>query len=294
MSKVKQNIEKYFIIFVGLPARGKSFLANKIQTLFDLSDTKCAIFNLGNYRRKISTDSFDHTFFSAENKEGNECREKCAALCLLDALKFLDSVESGVVLYDGTNSSIERRSWLRSQLIKMDYKLIWIEMFVDDDTICRDFILTSKVNNGDYNDIEDSNIIYEDFMQRIDEYKKTYIPITDNEKLEANNQVFVNILNIGQEVTIKGDFIEKSNGWDLIKDYLLEVYTRKKVVKVNEVMTDKSFDAKVEKPTEILLSENFDGKIFLREIFNSKSNKFSILCTSSEAKMKLIKDLFAF
>ena len=42
---------KQIIIMVGLPARGKSFISNKLLKYLNWSNIKTKIFNVGNYRR---------------------------------------------------------------------------------------------------------------------------------------------------------------------------------------------------------------------------------------------------
>ncbi|KAL6944624.1 hypothetical protein ACO0RG_001363 [Hanseniaspora osmophila] len=51
-SNTNQDVQ-VCVIMVGLPARGKTFIANKIQTYLRWLMINCQVFNVGNYRRKL-------------------------------------------------------------------------------------------------------------------------------------------------------------------------------------------------------------------------------------------------
>ncbi len=102
-------------MLVGLPARGKSFLARKLQAYLTWYGTHCKIFNVGKYRReayaqlqqqkeqqqadatdpdanseRVQTGACDASFFDAENKEAAALREHVAEVALQDMLLWLD------------------------------------------------------------------------------------------------------------------------------------------------------------------------------------------------------------
>jgi len=65
------------LVLVGLPARGKSYIAKRLKRWLNWSGLNCEVFNVGNYRRQKTTDSksdfFDHT-----DKEKENLRHKLA------------------------------------------------------------------------------------------------------------------------------------------------------------------------------------------------------------------------
>jgi 6-phosphofructo-2-kinase len=128
------------IALVGLPARGKSFVARKIDYYLNWSGCKCRIFNVGRYRREAyrnliaekhhredehdeasahshldsskngSIDSSrdtkgacDANFFDASNAEAVELRERVASIALQDMLRWLDDEDGNGNAYDGTS-----------------------------------------------------------------------------------------------------------------------------------------------------------------------------------------------
>lgn len=111
------------LVLVGLPARGKSFLARKLQAYLTWYGTHCKIFNVGKYRReayaqliqqkeqelqqqsvddqnpdanskeRLQTGACDASFFDADNKEAAALREHVAEVALRDMLRWLDTDE---------------------------------------------------------------------------------------------------------------------------------------------------------------------------------------------------------
>lgn len=85
---------------VGLPARGKSFVARKLQNFLEWNGIQCKIFNVGRYRRAAhaaatanSSGACDANFFDSKNEEAAALREKVAELALIDMLRWLDEEE---------------------------------------------------------------------------------------------------------------------------------------------------------------------------------------------------------
>ncbi len=136
------------ICLVGLPGRGKSFIARKLQTFLTWRGNECEIFNVGKYRRKVQADfissandksnkenpgACDANFFDSKNPQASKLRQQAASLALQDMLKWLDRKEdedkieklpphmwatkasiqrSRIAIFDATNSTIERRKWV--------------------------------------------------------------------------------------------------------------------------------------------------------------------------------------
>jgi hypothetical protein len=72
---------KLVLIMVGLPARGKSYLAKKLKRYLSWLGYHTRVFNVGDYRRKVSTQSpgsLTHSFqfFDPENQVATEYRDQ--------------------------------------------------------------------------------------------------------------------------------------------------------------------------------------------------------------------------
>ena len=58
------------LIMVGLPARGKTYIARKISRYLSWRGHKTRVFNVGNYRREQAGAKVSHNFFDPNNPQG--------------------------------------------------------------------------------------------------------------------------------------------------------------------------------------------------------------------------------
>jgi len=98
------------VVMVGLPARGKSYIAQKAQRYLKWLSIPAKTFNVGNYRRHDAPQP-PAEFFNTSNAEGERTRRAAAEAAVADMLKWFKS--GGVVgVLDATNSTKERRKWV--------------------------------------------------------------------------------------------------------------------------------------------------------------------------------------
>ena len=102
------------LVLVGLPGRGKSFIARKLLAYLQWRGNRVKVFNVGKYRRERadSVDSFDEDtktertktnsadFFSTSNVKAQALREALARLALDDMFSWFNEVDTE----DGTNT----------------------------------------------------------------------------------------------------------------------------------------------------------------------------------------------
>ena len=109
------------ICLVGLPGRGKSFIARKLQTFLNWRGNECKIFNVGKYRRQAQADfvaqsaareeennndksirntvgACDANFFDSNNPNAAKLRQQAASLALKDMLAWLDEEVEGEII----------------------------------------------------------------------------------------------------------------------------------------------------------------------------------------------------
>ena len=60
---------KHLICMVGLPARGKTYIAKKLSRYLNWIGINTSVFNVGEYRRKATNEYNSHLFFLASNTE---------------------------------------------------------------------------------------------------------------------------------------------------------------------------------------------------------------------------------
>ncbi|KAB7498449.1 6-phosphofructo-2-kinase/fructose-2,6-bisphosphatase 1 [Armadillidium nasatum] len=170
----------HVVAMVGLPARGKTYIAKKLARYLNWVGLPTKVFNVGDYRREAIGSYRGHDFFHPSNKEGTDIRNKCALDALQDVCDFLQS-GGMVAVYDATNTTVERRQLIHHVVVeRMGYKLFFIESLCNDPKLIETNITECKLTNPDYQMMDKEDAI-KDFMKRIEHYRLTYEPL-DEEK----------------------------------------------------------------------------------------------------------------
>ena len=211
---------KQIIIMVGLPARGKSFISNKLLKYLNWSNINTKIFNVGNYRRtkyKYNTSSFfDHNI-----KENKNIRNTLALELYNELLEWIKKDNNTIAIFDATNTSIERRLNL-CKITPSNINILFIESICDLPSIINKNILL-KSNSIDYKNVE-KNEAYTDFQKRIKFYENIYIPIEKQEKIR-----FIKIININEEFILNLNNIVTNYDKIIINNLLNNNINRKKI-----------------------------------------------------------------
>src|SRR5512138_2572890 len=93
---------------VGLPARGKTYIARRVARYLSWLGHPTRVFNVGSYRRRQIGASQPADFFAPSNKAGRAVLHDLAMTALEDMIRWLH--EGGEVgIFDATNSTKERR-----------------------------------------------------------------------------------------------------------------------------------------------------------------------------------------
>lgn len=211
---------KQIIIMVGLPARGKSFISNKLLKYLNWSNINTKIFNVGNYRRtkyKYNNSSFfDHNI-----KENKNIRNTLALELYNELLEWIKKDNNTIAIFDATNTSIERRLNL-CKITPSNINILFIESICDLPSIINKNILL-KSNSIDYKNVE-KNEAYTDFQKRIKFYENIYIPIDKQEKIR-----FIKIININEEFILNLNNIVTNYDKIIINNLLNNNINRKKI-----------------------------------------------------------------
>ncbi|RKP33269.1 6-phosphofructo-2-kinase-domain-containing protein [Dimargaris cristalligena] len=183
-------------VMVGLPARGKTYIAQKVCRYLQWVGIQTKVFNVGNYRRQLTGAQTDHSFFDPHNEEASQLRLQCAIEALNDMLRWFKKDHGVVGIYDATNSTASRRRLLRERLEAADIQVMFIESVCDAEDIVLRNIMQVKLNSPDYADGVESETIVNDFRARIEHYEGVYEPVTEDES------TFVKMVNVGSKVII--------------------------------------------------------------------------------------------
>ncbi|XP_018016342.1 6-phosphofructo-2-kinase/fructose-2,6-bisphosphatase-like isoform X2 [Hyalella azteca] len=188
----------HVVAMVGLPARGKTFIAMKLARYLNWAGMPTKVFNVGDYRRKAMELFPGHDFFLTGNREGTAIRNRVALDALQDVVEFLAS-GGQVGVYDAANISQERRKLIHHIIVeRLGYKLFFIESICNEPKIIEANIMESKVTNPDYSDMATEDAV-SDFLKRIDHYCSRYETIDEeNEKTFS----FMKIFDAGRRVVV--------------------------------------------------------------------------------------------
>jgi 6-phosphofructo-2-kinase / fructose-2,6-biphosphatase 2 len=204
------------VVMVGLPARGKSLIAQKGAEDYSAEyregytdwmvgaatrylkwlSINAKVFNVGSYRRK-DTAQPTADFFDTNNPEGERLRRAAAEAAVADMLKWFREDSGTIAILDATNSTKERRHWIHERCTAEGIETLFVESKCDDEELVMSNILDVKTTSPDYAG-QDPAEAAKDFRNRIRNYEKVYQTIDDDE----SNLTYIKIMNVGKQVVI--------------------------------------------------------------------------------------------
>jgi broad specificity phosphatase PhoE/predicted kinase len=182
------------IVMVGLPARGKSFIARRIARYLSWLGHKTQVFNVGEYRRNRHGSRQRHSFFDPRNETANAARLEVAIAALEDMLDFLDN-GGDVGIYDATNNTRERRALVCARCAAEGVDVVFVESICDDPAIIEANIRATKARSPDYEGVDEEEAV-RDFRQRIAHYADAY------EQTDESEGPFVKIIDVGRKMVL--------------------------------------------------------------------------------------------
>ncbi|RNF27004.1 putative 6-phosphofructo-2-kinase/fructose-2,6-biphosphatase [Trypanosoma conorhini] len=194
------------VCMVGLPGRGKSFIAQRLSRYLNWKGVPCRVFNAGSYRRRLlgAEGTAEACFFDPNNAKGSQLREKMAQLACEDLVEFISQHRTAVGVFDATNTTRARRRKLvefftnASKQRNMEFRIVFIESICTDDNIITENILRSKCGNDDFKNVGDITRVIASFRSRIAEYEKVYDPLDRAEDIS-----FIRIVNVKQHIVMQ-------------------------------------------------------------------------------------------
>ncbi|KAG0360095.1 Fructose-2,6-bisphosphatase [Podila minutissima] len=180
---------------VGLPARGKTLISQKVCRYLQWLGITTKVFNVGNYRRKLHGAHQLHNFFDPHNPEGERSRREAATEALNDMIYWFKKEQGVVAFYDATNSTRSRREMLLAACTKHNIQVMFIESICQDEALVLHNIMDVKLSSPDYKDMDPEQAAA-DFKARIVHYEEAYETITED------NLTYIKLINVGSQVII--------------------------------------------------------------------------------------------
>ncbi|SCV03521.1 LANO_0G04632g1_1 [Lachancea nothofagi CBS 11611] len=191
-----QNL-RICVVMVGLPARGKSFISQKIVRYLSWLSIKSKCFNVGSYRRQGAPRP-SAEFFDASNEEAYKIREQAVTQAVHDMMNWFADEEGVVAILDATNSTRERRKWVLKLCRENSIEPMFLESWCDDKDLILRNIADFKTSSPDYEGV-DPDVATADFLERIANYEQVYQTL---DAAEDRDLTFVRMMNIAQQVII--------------------------------------------------------------------------------------------
>jgi len=182
------------LVMVGLPARGKSYTARRIERYLSWLGYCTRVFNVGEYRRARVGAQMPHSFFDPDNPRGEEARRAVAMAALEDMVAWLTD-DGQVAIYDATNSTRARRAMVRARCERAGFQVLFIEIRCDDPDLIEANIRSTKLSSPDYKDTDPDEAVT-DFRARIAHYQRAYEPLADDEG------AYLRVTGAGRGVTV--------------------------------------------------------------------------------------------
>ncbi|KAF2070603.1 hypothetical protein CYY_008079 [Polysphondylium violaceum] len=186
--------EKIVLVMVGLPARGKTYVARKICRMLNWMLVPAKVFNVGEYRRLRIGAGQPHDFFDPYNPEGIKARLHMAVAALDDMISWLHN-GGRVGIYDATNSTNERRQLVEKRCQREKMNVIFVESICNDLDVVEANIKETKLLSPDYQGV-DSNKAVQDFRERIAHYMKVY------ETVEGETTRYIKLYDVGKKIEV--------------------------------------------------------------------------------------------
>ncbi|CAM4897563.1 unnamed protein product [Rotaria socialis] len=187
------------IMMVGLPARGKTYMARKLARYLHWIGVKTKLFNVGDYRRDAVKGYTDKDFFDPDNTEAVAIRNLCAQHVLEDMCNYLQN-EGEVAIFDATNTTRERRRTVYNHCVaKHCFRMLFVESICDSEAVIETNIREVKLKSPDYKGVLDT-VAVKDFRSRIDLYAKQYETIDDTN--DEKHYSFIKIFNCGERFLV--------------------------------------------------------------------------------------------
>ncbi|GAA6008658.1 hypothetical protein JCM10207_007193 [Rhodosporidiobolus poonsookiae] len=187
------------LVFVGLPARGKTHVSRSVERYLRWLGVRTEVFSLGDHRRRVlgPSSKLPPDYFDAEGRspETDELRMKVRLTLEEEVAKFFRENVGQVAIYDANNGTKAARIALRQKFEAQGVNVFFIENICDREDIVEANIRSVKISSPDYEGWDQDAAVH-DYMRRIAVHAKRY------ETMETSGGPFVKIYNIGERLVV--------------------------------------------------------------------------------------------
>lgn len=195
---IRRQFGPLVVVFVGLPGRGKTVLAHKLERYLTWTNKKAKVFSVSSYRRRHIESYDSHNLFRIDNVEAFEIRQLSIHEAQEDAMKWLNSTGE-IAIIDGPHATQAIRQNAYDHFCKKSgFKVLFVECICDDEELLENNEKEILQFSKDYRQMsaEKASI---DFHYKIEHYKEQYE--TMDAKIECDLS-FIKVFNGGQNLLV--------------------------------------------------------------------------------------------
>ena len=182
------------VIMVGLPARGKTFIAQRLCHFLRWIGYKAKVFNFGSYRRTVIGQKVQKDFFDPQNPEMVALRRKMADYAIQDLFDFFDG-DGEIGILDGTNSTRKRRKYIIQRLTAKNLQYLFVETICTIDSIIHQNIKETKVNSPDFHNLSPEEASKK-FLARLKLYESAY------QTIDSDSLPYIKLIDVGKKIIL--------------------------------------------------------------------------------------------
>lgn len=195
MLRRDKDKSKVAFAMVGLPARGKTYIARKVVCYLSWLGHEIRAFNVGSYRRAQLGSYHAHGFFDPDNPAGRAALLQMAFAALDDMAAYLLDGSGEVAVFDATNSTRRRRKLVAERFLDLGIPLVFIESICDDPAVIDANIRQTKLHSPDYAALGAEDAVA-DFKARIAHYQRAY------ETIDEPGLSYIKIIDVGRQLVL--------------------------------------------------------------------------------------------
>lgn len=167
-------------VMVGLPARGKSYVAMKLVRYLQWLGYGARVFNVGNHRRTMETGVQDSKYFDPDSASAVSRREELAMQVCDEMLRWTTELAGRFAVFDATNTTRQRRAAVANRIgHQSGVGIVFIESSCDDVAVLEANISVKLAKSPDYAKL-DPVVARRDLLERVQHYEKVYEPLQED------------------------------------------------------------------------------------------------------------------
>ncbi|XP_014285658.1 6-phosphofructo-2-kinase/fructose-2,6-bisphosphatase [Halyomorpha halys] len=187
------------VVLVGLPARGKTVLAHKLERYLNWNGHQTRVFSVSSYRKKHESQLFkSRDIMCPVDSKTAEIRNSYIHEAINDTQRWLN-VGGDIAILDGTHPTFEIRQLLHDFFVKqLSYKILFIECILDDTNLIQENIKETAQLSEDYSHMEFKKAVNE-INEKINMFSSVYKPICP--RTEASYS-YIKFNNAGENINV--------------------------------------------------------------------------------------------